>query len=187
MTCPSLEEPVDIEAQILAEGRSDPTGCHIIPWWLIEQKNGNAQTNHLSEQYSQSSYHSYDASWTCSQFLTNCFALRFSSLSFLYNTGDAEHISKATICRAVRNLTLALKRLLYTFLFPRHRKKVNFHLCIDLVTCFKLINAEVKSVCKNLLFLWKWIFGGFDSLDHKTDKASGVRVAFYLCSQVTGP
>ncbi|MBN3295266.1 HARB1 nuclease, partial [Amia calva] len=42
--------------------------------------------------------------------------------SFLYNIGDAEHISKASIGRAVRNVTLALRHLLYTFVvFPSHR------------------------------------------------------------------
>ena len=51
-----------------------------------------------------------------------CIALRFfANGSFLYNVGDAEHVSKATVCRAVRNVTLALKRLLCTFVaFPSH-------------------------------------------------------------------
>ena len=62
-----------------------------------------------------------------------CIALRFSANgSFLYNVGDAEHVSKATVCRAVRNVTLALKRLLCTFVvFPSHRPtrllKEEFH------------------------------------------------------------
>lgn len=39
---------------------------------------------------------------------------------FLYNIGDAEQVSKATVCQAVKNVTFALKQLkLYTFvLFP---------------------------------------------------------------------
>ncbi|XP_053294132.1 putative nuclease HARBI1 isoform X2 [Pleuronectes platessa] len=62
-----------------------------------------------------------------------CIALRFfANGSFLYNVGDAEHVSKATVCRAVRNVTLALKRLLCTFVvFPSHRPtrllKEEFH------------------------------------------------------------
>ena len=62
-----------------------------------------------------------------------CIALRFfANGSFLYNVGDAEHVSKATVSRAVRNVTLALKRLLCTFVvFPSHRPsrflKEEFH------------------------------------------------------------
>ncbi|CDQ98241.1 unnamed protein product [Oncorhynchus mykiss] len=60
------------------------------------------------------------------------FVLHFANGSFLYNIGDAEHISKATVCQAVRNVTLAVKRLLYTFVvFPSHRPtrliKEEFH------------------------------------------------------------
>ncbi|KAK0147406.1 hypothetical protein N1851_013132 [Merluccius polli] len=43
-----------------------------------------------------------------------CVALRFfANGSFLYNVGDAEHLSKATVCRAV--VCLAMKRLLPMF------------------------------------------------------------------------
>ncbi|KAK0134659.1 putative nuclease HARBI1 [Merluccius polli] len=52
-----------------------------------------------------------------------CVALRFfANGSFLYNVGDAEHLSKATVCRAVRKVCLALKRLLPIFIvFPGHK------------------------------------------------------------------
>ncbi|KAK2821361.1 hypothetical protein Q7C36_020704 [Tachysurus vachellii] len=52
-----------------------------------------------------------------------CVALRFfANGSFLYNIRDAEHISKATVCRAVRKVCLALKRFLQIFvLFPGHK------------------------------------------------------------------
>ncbi|KAK0143564.1 hypothetical protein N1851_018304 [Merluccius polli] len=52
-----------------------------------------------------------------------CVALRFfANGSFLYNVGDAEHLSKATVCRAVRKVCLALKRLLPIFVvFPGHK------------------------------------------------------------------
>ncbi|XP_041645242.1 putative nuclease HARBI1 isoform X2 [Cheilinus undulatus] len=51
-----------------------------------------------------------------------CVALRFfASGSFLYDISDAEHISKTTVCRVVRKVCLALKRLLNTFVvFPGH-------------------------------------------------------------------
>lgn len=52
-----------------------------------------------------------------------CAALRFfANGSFLYNIGDTEHYSKATVCRAVRKVCLALKRLLPIFvIFPGHK------------------------------------------------------------------
>ncbi|KAK0136220.1 putative nuclease HARBI1 [Merluccius polli] len=62
-----------------------------------------------------------------------CVALRFfANGSFLYNVGDAEHLSKATVCRVVRKVCLALKRLLPMFIvFPGHKPvraiKEEFH------------------------------------------------------------
>ncbi|XP_042247189.1 putative nuclease HARBI1 [Thunnus maccoyii] len=62
-----------------------------------------------------------------------CIALRFfANGSFLYNVRDAEHLSKATVCRAVRKVCLALKRLLPIFvIFPGHKPvraiKEEFH------------------------------------------------------------
>ncbi|KAK0139796.1 hypothetical protein N1851_023297 [Merluccius polli] len=53
----------------------------------------------------------------------DCVALRFfANGSFLYNVGEAEHLSKATVCRAVRKVCLAMKRLLPMFVvFPGHK------------------------------------------------------------------
>ncbi|XP_034169595.2 putative nuclease HARBI1 [Pangasianodon hypophthalmus] len=62
-----------------------------------------------------------------------CVALRFfANGSFLYNVGDAEHISKATVCRTVRKVCLALKRFLrISVVFPGHKPlrviKEEFH------------------------------------------------------------
>ncbi|MCJ8740328.1 hypothetical protein PDJAM_G00057580 [Pangasius djambal] len=62
-----------------------------------------------------------------------CVALHFfANGSFLYNIGDAEHISKATVCRTVRKVCLALKRFLQIFVvFPGHKPlrviKEEFH------------------------------------------------------------
>ncbi|KAM7006165.1 putative nuclease HARBI1 [Tautogolabrus adspersus] len=52
-----------------------------------------------------------------------CVGLRFfANGSFLYNIGNAEHISKATVSRSVRKVCLALKRLLKMFVvFPGHK------------------------------------------------------------------
>ncbi|KAK0137689.1 putative nuclease HARBI1 [Merluccius polli] len=56
----------------------------------------------------------------------------FANGSFLYNVGDTEHLSKATVCRAVRKVCLALKRLLPMFvIFPGYKPvraiKEEFH------------------------------------------------------------
>ena len=50
-------------------------------------------------------------------------ALRFfANGSSLYNIGDAEHLGKATVCRAIRKVALALKGLLQTYVvFPGHK------------------------------------------------------------------
>ncbi|XP_015226372.1 PREDICTED: putative nuclease HARBI1 [Cyprinodon variegatus] len=62
-----------------------------------------------------------------------CVALRFlANGSFLYNVGEAEHISRATVSRAVRRVCLALKRLLPNFVhFPGNKPiesiKEEFH------------------------------------------------------------
>ncbi|XP_059410707.1 putative nuclease HARBI1 [Carassius carassius] len=54
---------------------------------------------------------------------TVCIALRFfASGTFLYTVGDAENISKASVCRSVRIVYLSLKKLLNVFItFPGHR------------------------------------------------------------------
>ncbi|KAL7396274.1 hypothetical protein ABVT39_003371 [Epinephelus coioides] len=53
-----------------------------------------------------------------------CVALRFfASGGFLYSVGDAENLAKATICRVVRSVCLALKSLSGVFIsFPGHRR-----------------------------------------------------------------
>ncbi|XP_068192102.1 putative nuclease HARBI1 isoform X3 [Antennarius striatus] len=52
-----------------------------------------------------------------------CVALRFfANGGFLYHVGDAQHLSKSTVCRAVRRVCLALKRLLPRFVsFPGNK------------------------------------------------------------------
>ncbi|XP_016108859.1 putative nuclease HARBI1 [Sinocyclocheilus grahami] len=53
-----------------------------------------------------------------------CVALRFlASGMFLYSVGDAENLNKGTICRTIRNVSLALKSLAHIFItFPGHRR-----------------------------------------------------------------
>ena len=55
----------------------------------------------------------------------HCVSLQMED--FLYNVGDAEHLSKATVCRAVRKVCLALKWLLPMFvIFPGHKPTTRF-------------------------------------------------------------
>lgn len=51
-----------------------------------------------------------------------CIALRFfASGTYLYAVGDAEKISKITVCRTIRRVVLALQRYINTFIaFPGH-------------------------------------------------------------------
>uniref|UniRef100_A0A9J8AKJ7 Putative nuclease HARBI1 n=1 Tax=Cyprinus carpio carpio TaxID=630221 RepID=A0A9J8AKJ7_CYPCA len=56
-----------------------------------------------------------------------CVALRFfASGMFLYSVGDAENLNKATICRTIRNVSLAMKSLVHIFItFPGHRRFIH--------------------------------------------------------------
>ena len=48
---------------------------------------------------------------------TVCIALRyFATGTFMYQVGDAENLSKNMVCRAIREVVLALKANLITFL-----------------------------------------------------------------------
>ncbi|XP_028437520.1 putative nuclease HARBI1 [Perca flavescens] len=55
---------------------------------------------------------------------TVCIGLRFfASGIFLYAVGDAENLSKATVCRSIRQMYLALKGFLNIFItFPGHKR-----------------------------------------------------------------
>ncbi|XP_060947077.1 putative nuclease HARBI1 [Limanda limanda] len=131
MACPFLREPVDVEAAILRrnlrEERLLRPRLDILSFpdnFLHERYRFSAQSiiylDHLLSPHVNCQTHRGHA---LSSIQIICVALRFfANGSFLYNVGDAEHISKATVCRSVRNVTLALKRFLYTFvMFPIHR------------------------------------------------------------------
>ncbi|XP_068565314.1 putative nuclease HARBI1 [Cebidichthys violaceus] len=53
-----------------------------------------------------------------------CVVLRFfASGSFLYSIGDAENFNKGAVCRAIRDVYLALKSVVHIFVtFPGHRR-----------------------------------------------------------------
>nr|XP_023652308.1 uncharacterized protein LOC111835835 [Paramormyrops kingsleyae] len=66
-----------------------------------------------------------------------CIALRFfASGTFLYSVGDAEHLAKATVCREIKRVYLALRQYLNIHItFPGHlptqRIKENFYAIAD--------------------------------------------------------
>ncbi|CAJ1077781.1 putative nuclease HARBI1 [Xyrichtys novacula] len=87
-----------------------------------------------------------------------CVALRyFANGSFLYNIGDAEHLSKATVWRAIRKVCLALTRLLPTFVvFPGHKPvraiKEEFHRIAgfpSVIGCIDGTHIPIKAPSKN--------------------------------------
>ena len=130
MACPFLREPVDVEAAILRRNLREERllGPRLdilyFPDNFLHERYRSAQSiiylDHLLSPHVNCQTHRGHA---LSSIQIICVALRFfANGSFLYNVGDAEHISKATVCRSVRNVTLALKRFLYTFvMFPSHR------------------------------------------------------------------
>ncbi|KAI7797412.1 putative nuclease HARBI1 [Triplophysa rosa] len=108
-----------------------------------------------------------------------CVALRFLANScFLHNIGDAEHISKATVCRAIRKVCLALKRFLQIFVvFPGHKPlriiKEEFHRipgfpnvveCIDGTHSplhFQKIICDAAHIITNVEAKWPGSIDGF--------------------------
>ncbi|XP_026012830.1 putative nuclease HARBI1 [Astatotilapia calliptera] len=141
MACPFLEEPVDLEAQILRRAlrrerviRARMDILSLPDDFLCERYRVSAQSiSYLDNILRPYIAHVTHRGHALGPLHILCTALRFfANGSFLYNIGDAEHVSKATVCRAVRNVTVALKRLLYTFVvFPGHRPtrfiKEGFH------------------------------------------------------------
>ncbi|XP_056453570.1 putative nuclease HARBI1 isoform X2 [Gadus chalcogrammus] len=141
MACPFIEEPVDVEAQILRRNlhreRIIRPRLDVLSFpdeYLFERFRFSASSIiYINDILSPHIAHMTHRGHALSSEQILCIALRFfANGSFLYNVGDAEHVSKATVCRAVRNVTLALKRLLCTFVvFPSHRPtrllKEEFH------------------------------------------------------------
>ncbi|KAK2832594.1 hypothetical protein Q7C36_016056 [Tachysurus vachellii] len=116
MKCPFMDDPVNEEAVLILRE------LH-----LHRERILRPTVDVLSHQYAflferyRFSLHRDGCALTSEQML--CIALRFfTNGSFLYNIRDAEHISKATVCRAVRKVCLTLKRFLTIFvLFPGHK------------------------------------------------------------------
>ncbi|XP_057681223.1 putative nuclease HARBI1 [Corythoichthys intestinalis] len=131
MACPFLSDPIDIGAQII---RNALRGERLVQPQLdllafpeeilIERyhfsSNSILYLHSLLRPYISNLTHRGGA-LTSMQIL--CIGLRFFAHgSFLYNIGGAENIGKSTVCRAVRKVTLALKRVLPVMVvFPGHK------------------------------------------------------------------
>ncbi|XP_062849564.1 putative nuclease HARBI1 [Trichomycterus rosablanca] len=135
MACPFLQDPVDIEAQIIRRAlrreRVIRPRLDILSFpdeFLRERYRFSSQSiiylNNILKPHISNITHRGSA---LTSLQTLCIALRFfANRSFLYNVGDAEHLGKATVCRSVRKVCLALKRLLYNFVvFPGHKPIMN--------------------------------------------------------------
>lgn len=131
MACPFIDEVVDEGAIVLRRAfqrertfrdRSDPLAFN--DSYLYERyrfsRDGIAYICRLLNPYIANNTRRNRA-LTVPQ--TVCIALRFfASGTFLYTVGDAENISKASVCRSVRTVYLSLKRLLNVFItFPGHK------------------------------------------------------------------
>lgn len=131
MACPFIDEVVDEGAIVLRRAfqrertfrdRSDPLAFN--DSYLYERyrfsRHGIAYICRLLNPYIANNTRRNRA-LTVPQ--TVCIALRFfASGTFLYTVGDAENISKASVCRSVRTVYLSLKRLLNVFItFPGHK------------------------------------------------------------------
>ncbi|XP_062287204.1 putative nuclease HARBI1 [Scomber scombrus] len=141
MGCPYILNPIDIEAEIIRNAlrreriiRPRLDVLALPEEYLLERYRFSSTSiiylNNILRPYICNLTHRGRA-LTSEQIL--CIVLRFyANGSFLYNIGDAEHVGKATVCRAVRNVTLALKRLLSAMVvFPGHKPlrhiKEEFH------------------------------------------------------------
>lgn len=131
MACPFLPNPIDLEARLIRNAlrnerivRPRPDLFSYPDEYLYERYRFTLQSLEYIHRLLQpriSSVTRQGHALSSEQVL--CVALRFfANGSFLYNIGDAENIGKATVCRAVRSVTLALKEHLGDFVaFPGHK------------------------------------------------------------------
>ncbi|XDV48582.1 hypothetical protein PO909_017978 [Leuciscus waleckii] len=142
MACPFDEDPVDVEAQIIRGFfRRERVIRPRIDVFSYPNENlqecyrfsresliylANLLKPHISNVTNRGS------ALSAEQIIFIALRFFFATGSFLYNVGDAEHVGKATVCRAVRTVCMALKRFLHTFVqFPGHKPvrfiKEEFH------------------------------------------------------------
>ncbi|XP_061584557.1 putative nuclease HARBI1 [Cololabis saira] len=143
MACPFLEDPIDEGAALLRRELNIRREIVIRPRidvlsfpdkFLFERYRFTSQSiNYIHNLIRPHICNITSRSHALTSHQILCVALRFfANGRYLYNVGDAEHLSKATVCRAVRKVCLALKRLLSIFVvFPGHKPvqaiKEEFH------------------------------------------------------------
>lgn len=132
MACPFLTEVVDEEALVLRRAfrrervfrdRMDPLAFpedHLYERYRFSAEGIRYLCRVLGPQIKHHTARSH--ALNVEQMV--CVALRFfASGGFLYSVGDAEHLNKATICRTIRTVCLAIKALSDVFIsFPGHRR-----------------------------------------------------------------
>lgn len=132
MACPFLEDVMDEEALMLRralrrervfQDRSDPLTFPDDHLYERYKFSGDA-IRYLCRLLGPWIQHPTARSHALTVPQMVCVALRFfASGSFLHTVGDAEYFNKATICRIVRSVTLALKSIAHIFItFPGHRR-----------------------------------------------------------------
>ncbi len=135
MACPLLDDVVDEEVLILRRAfrhervfrdRADPLAFS--DEYLTERYRFSGDgIRYLCRLLGQNIQHRTARSHALTVPQMVCVALRFfASGMFLYSVGDAENLNKATICRTIRNVSLALKSLVHIFItFPGHRRFIH--------------------------------------------------------------
>ena len=130
MACPFLEDPVDFEARTvrgaLRRARvfrdyQDPLAHpedHLYERYRFSASGIIYLCQRLEPYVANATRRSH--ALTVPQ--TVCIALRFfASGSFLYSVGDAENLTKSTVCREIRKVVRAFQQLLDAYIaFPSH-------------------------------------------------------------------
>ena len=130
MACPFLDNPVDIGARIvrvsLRRARVFEDRCNPLDRsddYLYERyrfsSEGIIYLCQLLDDNIRRPTRRCNPLTTCQAV---CLTLRYlASGSFMYSVGDAENLSKNTVCRTVRQVVVSLTRLLNAFVvFPGH-------------------------------------------------------------------
>ncbi|XP_055058698.2 putative nuclease HARBI1 [Misgurnus anguillicaudatus] len=130
MASPFLENPVDIGAQIVRRAlrrervfRDRQNPLAFPDDYLYERYGFSAEgIVYLCRLLEQHIKNPTRRSHAISVPQMVCVALRFfASGTYLYAVGDAEKISKITVCRTIRRVVVALQRYINTFIaFPGH-------------------------------------------------------------------
>ncbi|XP_041707290.1 putative nuclease HARBI1 [Coregonus clupeaformis] len=130
MACPFLRDPIDIGAQIvrktirtkrLFKDRQNPLSFS--EEYINERYHFSSHCIvYLADLLTPSLRNDTLRSYPLTVMQTLCIGLHFFACGeFMHAVGDAENLSKSTVCRAIRRVYLALARILPDFVkFPGH-------------------------------------------------------------------